>query len=382
MNNRLEELDSLRGLAAITVMLNHFIMVLPILSDSNNTFVTLIKNTPLHFFWAGHEAVILFFILSGFVLSLPFLRNTNTSYTRYLFKRFCRIYIPYVVAITFAILLCSIFSREGIGNLSDWFNIAWTDEITLSGIFNHLFMIGDYKNFQYNPVIWSLIHEIRISLIFPFIMLIVLRLTWKKSLAVAVLLTLTGFAGIKVSEIYFGYINYGGSIFDSVYYSSMFVVGALLAKHLHELKIIVGKVRKWNPLLITIALLSYTYTWWFFPNNNLFHVRFVNEWVTVLGVVIFILMSLVSQKASLFLTSRICTFFGEISYSLYLWHAIVLLTIINGWYGEVRLGYLLLIAGILSILVATVSYKFIEEPSIKLGRFKYSRVYKEKKIVS
>ncbi|WP_391557554.1 hypothetical protein [Robertmurraya sp.] len=51
MNQRYVELDSLRGIAATTVVLSHIAIVLPELYVFNK-----FKNTPFHIFWAGHEA--------------------------------------------------------------------------------------------------------------------------------------------------------------------------------------------------------------------------------------------------------------------------------------------------------------------------------------
>lgn len=67
MNSRFDQIDSIRGLAALSVVISHLSLVIP-----NVYIVQKLKNTPLHIFWAGHEAVILFFILSGFVLALPY----------------------------------------------------------------------------------------------------------------------------------------------------------------------------------------------------------------------------------------------------------------------------------------------------------------------
>ncbi|MEH7247503.1 acyltransferase family protein, partial [Neobacillus niacini] len=76
MSNRLEELDSLRGIASLTVVIHHTLLTLPIFlaahqhEQINSTIVKIFTNSPLHIIWGGHEAVILFFVLSGFVLSL------------------------------------------------------------------------------------------------------------------------------------------------------------------------------------------------------------------------------------------------------------------------------------------------------------------------
>jgi peptidoglycan/LPS O-acetylase OafA/YrhL len=61
-------------------------------------------------------------------------------------------------------------------------------------------------------------------------------------------------------------------------------------------------------------------------------------------------------------------FLGEISYSLYLWHFIVLLFCVHLLYGKMPLWAIICLALILSIAVSRCSYRWIELPSMNLGR--------------
>src|SRR5215468_722575 len=122
MSRRFEELDSLRGLAAVTVVLNHHLNVLPSVFDktayvSDQWLLAAIKHSPLHILWAGHEAVVFFFVISGFVLALPYFKR-DLAYTPFIFKRVSRIYLPYIVAVGVAMLAATLFSRGGIAALS------------------------------------------------------------------------------------------------------------------------------------------------------------------------------------------------------------------------------------------------------------------------
>ncbi|WP_144023683.1 hypothetical protein MHI37_02180 [Paenibacillus sp. FSL H8-0548] len=64
---RYEELDSLRGLAALAVMIGHFLLVFAPIAQNTSDLgfldypLNLFKYTPLHAVWGGHEAVIMFF---------------------------------------------------------------------------------------------------------------------------------------------------------------------------------------------------------------------------------------------------------------------------------------------------------------------------------
>lgn len=77
-----EKLDALRGIAALIVVSGHFAAMLHpgmVFGNSGSgTWEFLFSSTPLHLFVSGHFAVCLFFILSGFVLSV----NTLAPGTR------------------------------------------------------------------------------------------------------------------------------------------------------------------------------------------------------------------------------------------------------------------------------------------------------------
>lgn len=72
MIKRIGELDSIRGLAALIVLFHHMYQDL----NNNTRFPPIIfRYSPLRVLTNGHASVIMFFILSGFVLSLPFLKG-------------------------------------------------------------------------------------------------------------------------------------------------------------------------------------------------------------------------------------------------------------------------------------------------------------------
>lgn len=85
---RVGQLDSLRGIAAMTVVWHHWHAA---------TEVQMVRWYMVPFF-AGHEAVILFFVLSGYVLSLPTWTKRTAAYPEYLVRRVSRIYLPYLAA--------------------------------------------------------------------------------------------------------------------------------------------------------------------------------------------------------------------------------------------------------------------------------------------
>jgi peptidoglycan/LPS O-acetylase OafA/YrhL len=370
MGKRYEELDALRGVAALTVVFNHFLNVIPVVLNANlvtsSTMMKLLKFSPFHILWAGHEAVVLFFILSGFVLALPFKNGSFVSYKNFVIKRFCRIYIPYIASICTAILLKKIVSRNGIEDLGGWFNIAWTSKITIKDIFSHAILIDDFKNYIFNPVIWSLIHEFRVSLIFPILILFIIKFNWK---TVMVLFIITAVAGYELKMKYLIQVSpdYGSSVGDTMIYVFMFVIGALLAFNKEKLQRLFDTKLK-NALWAMLSIFLYTYPWWFFNGKLSIHGQLTNEWISTVGACIFVMLSLNSKTTSKFLQKRPLKFLGRISYSLYLFHSIVLLTMLNIFYGYAPVWLVLVVTLPISIIVAWIAYKYLEKPSIQLGR--------------
>ena len=127
MIKRYEELDSLRGIAALIVLFCHLLFIFPSIGDNLNAKFGIV----LSILWDGHSAVIIFFVLSGFVLSLPFYKDNKPNYIRYLIKRICRIYVPYISVIIIAILTKMVLDSklDTIPHLSGWG--LWNIEISL-----------------------------------------------------------------------------------------------------------------------------------------------------------------------------------------------------------------------------------------------------------
>ena len=164
---RYEQLDSLRGCAALSVLAFHYVTRFNI----SKKFAFITQRTPLRLFCAGHEPVILFFVLSGFVLSLPYLSKRSVPYHNYVLKRVFRIYAAYFVMLVFAVPLRGLLYSGGISGLSENFNNGWLPPADdTEAVLAHMLLIGEFDAIHYNGVVWTLTHEMRISLLFPFLM--------------------------------------------------------------------------------------------------------------------------------------------------------------------------------------------------------------------
>ncbi|MEI4801152.1 acyltransferase [Bacillus sp. FJAT-51639] len=372
---RIDELDSLRGLAAVTVMLSHYFLIFPVFlsAEGNNIGVNLLKYSPLHILWAGHEAVILFFILSGLVLTIPFINNEKTNYGEYVLKRIFRIYIPYIVAVLVAIIARTLFYSGPKQGLSEWFNGLWNHGFEYKLFFEHLFFIGSFNNVAYDPVLWSLIHEMRISLVFPLIVYVVKKYKWKKSICIAIVCSLIG---IVLTKLLNSRLNIDVDYFMTLHYTSMFIIGSILAINLN--KILQNKfIIKFRFYLLLIGILIYTYRWWFFPKKVPLHVEIIGDWMIVFGVVSLI-CALLTDPFSSIMKYRPLLFLGKISYSLYLYHALVMLILVHLMYNYLNIYVILFISIIGSLLVASLAQYFIERNAMKIGKSLSLKKYKLK----
>ncbi|MCI2257061.1 acyltransferase [Domibacillus sp. PGB-M46] len=370
MNQRIEQLDSIRGLAAFVVFMCHLPLI-PILKDE----LSISGNIALRASGLvnGHGSVILFFVLSGFVLSIPFFNKKEIDYTPYLIKRIFRIYTPYLVAITFAIILSQLFWNIKVDEIGKW--PLWETPLNLNLIIEHIYLIGNIHSEPFNGVIWSLIHELRISLIFPFVLLLVNRLDWKLNVIVCCFLSevsgLNNVFGFQVSNGY--HITY----FHTIHYLSIFILGALLAKHRTEiLSFYYTKSVSIKCTFLIISFLMYNlsetltgliYRLTEYKIISVYSLMIV-EYGMALGSLGILLTAIGSSKISKVLMKRPISFLGKISYSLYLYHLPVLKACIYLFHKILPIWVICVVAVPLVLIVSSLSWYCIENPSMKLGK--------------
>jgi peptidoglycan/LPS O-acetylase OafA/YrhL len=150
---RLQELDSLRGLASLTVVWHHWIWI----------FRDAVVPWYILPFVSGHEAVILFFVLSGFVLSLGLPVTSPAQYIAFALRRIGRIYLPFVAAVALSGVGCVLFLGRSLP-LADWYYTTWHEPVTLAIVLKELTLS---PTLTLNPSLWSLGYEMVISLLFP-----------------------------------------------------------------------------------------------------------------------------------------------------------------------------------------------------------------------
>jgi peptidoglycan/LPS O-acetylase OafA/YrhL len=363
---RIATLDSVRGLAALSVVTVHGLTVYPTFRYLNHSsFGWIVTRTPLVLFYAGHEAVILFFVLSGFVLALPYLSERPPTYPIFVIRRICRIYLPYLAALCIALAARSLVTIHPVAGTERWFGFYWSVDPNIGNVVGYILMTGFSHHENIDPAVWTLIHEMRISLIFPVLFWLTARLSPAAYLP--------GFLAASILCAVATSVHSPGpdpdaqqmtlrTFLDTGCYVWFFVLGIWLARHRKRIGELCGR---WSLPAVIVALALYCVRFEFSTEGNV--VDYL-DYVVGFGAALFIAIAIGSKPAKTILTLRPCLFLGHISYSLYLIHPIVLLTMIYGLAQVTGPVPVLIAFPFVSIGAAYLMMRYVEISSQELGR--------------
>ncbi len=342
---RIPQLDALRGIAAVTVVCHHWWAIC--------------RSGPPPWIFrplvTGREAVILFFVLSGFVLSLPVWNKRQAPYPEYLLRRIFRIYVPFVFALVLSALGCLVFYGRQLP-LTSFYYTTWQTPLTAALFARELLMP---THSVLNGAIWSLRYEMELSILFPFLCLFLLRTgrwSW-------LILTI----GLRAGEYLLVHNHYAANIAVTnfarfLYYSIFFIVGATLARERITLARLLSRIPRpilW--ILLLAALGSYCNTMFAHstvPASDLF---------TTLGAAAMILL-VQDPRLTLGLNSSVPQYLGRISYSMYLVHYTVLFAVFDLAFPGIPLLSIAILCGAATWLVSHLFCIWIEEPAHAAGK--------------
>ena len=312
---RVTQLDAIRGIAAVTVVCHHW-WAISQFHPPPWIFLPLIT---------GREAVILFFVLSGYVLSLPIWSGRQVPYPEYIIRRTFRIYIPFVFALALSALCCRIFYGTHLP-LTSFYQTTWQTPLTASLFTRELLMP---PNSVLNGAIWSLRYEMEVSIIFPFLCAFLLRTGRYSWLVLCILLRA---AEWSLVHGYFGGPNIAAiNLARFFYFSIFFIIGATLARERATLAHRVSLIPRpalWAFFLLGICLYCNTmFAHTSVPTSDLF---------TILGASAIIIL-VQDPRLKLGLNSAIPQYLGRISYSMYLVHYTVLFAVFDLAYPKISI---------------------------------------------
>lgn len=362
---RLLALDGLRGLSAVVVLLSHVLLTFPAFAAavyatnvqmSTGTVEWFVTYTPLHILWAGHEAVFVFFVLSGLVLTLPAIKGSGYSWRAYYPKRLIRLYVPVAGAVAFGVGMVLLVPRNNATDLGAWLQ-ARPAEVTWSGAIKDLVLvIGPSR--LISPL-WSLQWEMLFSLLLP--------------LYVVFATVRAGSAWLKAALIFASICL--GVVCNSQFltYMAMFAAGSLVAREIDHLRRALTKLKATHWYLLGgLALVLATARWTltlFAPND------FVSNLSTIpafLGCLLLVIIASFCPGTQRPLQSGPLQWIGKISFSLYLTHEPIVIA--SAFiFGRNNPGLVPLVAIPIAFVVALLFYKFIEAPSHALSVYAGNR---------
>ena len=365
---RFEALDALRGLAALSVLLGHLLMFLVTRFEST-AVVRLIAHTPLAVVISSIQAVRFFFVLSGFVLTVSYLRGPPRP-VAFIVRRVLRIYPAYLVAILIAFIAAAVLYPTPPPALSGLFRVYWRTPASPHDMLQHLLMAVPWPRNVYDPPIWSLGIEMRMSIVLPLLVTVVRR--WSPARLLALVLV---FAGAEHTWHWARGVPDEGLDYPTVYYLSMFVLGIGLALYRQPL---LARLRalsaRGRVVLLGVAWLTYSYPYWMLQGVPRWHVWWLDDGLVVIGSALALIVTLGSQRLTDLLRRQPFLWLGRVSYSLYLWHVIVILGLGYTLSHRVADVPLTLLAVVLSAAVAEASYRWIERPYMRMGRLLTERL--------
>ena len=338
------EIDGLRAIAVLSVIFYH-----------TGFFIF-----DYELFKGGFIGVDIFFVISGYLISLIILKELN-KFGSFSFKKFYERRIRRILPPLLVVMLVSFpFS---------WFYLLPINFIDYSK--SILYSIGFSSNYFFwssgfsygdtntslKPFLhtWSLSVEEQFYIIFPLILLFSFKYLQKYLILI---LTLGFFISLFIAE-YASKTLPNANFYFIISRGWELVAGAILS----YFEIRLGqrsKQKKLNFILPTLGLILIFYSIIFF-DDEMFHPSFYTL-IPVIGICLIIWFSDKNEPITKLLSSKLFVYIGLISYSLYLWHYPVLVFDSITEFSEDNFFKKILI-GFIILLLSIFSYYFIEKPS-------------------
>lgn len=339
-----KNLDGLRALAALAVMVAHFFDV------------ERIPNSPLFVKLAqmGNSGVSLFFVLSGFVITRILLntvksekyflnfygRRTLRIFPLYYFSLLCYNYVPYLL---------------GIKPLGD-FNKQW---------YHYLYLQNFARTFGWNfdgpGHFWSLAVEEHFYLIWPTLVLIAYTVNKNRLLLISFLIMIFSLA-LRFLMLKDGYEI---DVFTFTRIDQL-ALGCILA--IIEYKGILERMNNKIFLLaivLGIVFVGVSSTFGHFYINLFKHNAYG---ILYFGIIGYCLTTDSSKFFNVFLTSAPMQYLGKISYGLYIWHILAML-LLEHYMKSINLTVDFSIMVVLTIILSTASYYVLELKFLTLKKY-------------
>jgi peptidoglycan/LPS O-acetylase OafA/YrhL len=342
---RVAPLDGLRGIAALVVLMHHALLLTPTFFAAYSGTAESgphrgewwLTHTPMHLLWAGDEAVLVFFVLSGLVLALPAMRWDRQGWLGYFVRRIPRLYVPVWGSLVLATALAWAVPRAP---LPGTFLPETATGPTLGRLLGDAVLLMGPSGL--NGPLWSLRLEVIFSLLLPvYVVLALVLRRW--------LLPITGAALVVTAG--------GFAIGDPMAaYLPVFAVGVALAVEWDRIGAFVRSTHSWRGVLLLVVAGLLLVNRWLVPSP-------LSTSLTVVGAALLVLAFGWSPPARRFGASRVVQHLGRLSFSLYLVHWPVVVTVALVLRSEAPMTLQVSVGVVVSLVVAELFHRLVEGPS-------------------
>lgn len=376
MITKLSYLEALRGCAALIVVMTHFAAAFTPFAvfgppyEPHYAFEHLLTSTPLSLTVAGHFAVCLFFVLSGYVLSLPYVggesERKNDSLVAAIIKRPIRLGGLVMTTMFLSVVLSEsgMYHNQTASSISGsqpWFSNFFSEALYHSP--KELVcaaLLPFSEGYIYNPPLWTIEKELYGSFL-TYGFLILFRQSKLRFLAYLAAITLFR------DSLYHGFLV--GILVADFQKSNPAIWLSLMRTHLWAIVLVLGIFFASVPNYSESSKsTSWVYSW-------LPEIQFVGGGYAMLGATFFFLGVLLSQKIQRVLAGTALTFLGKVSFAVYAVHFLVLASVTSWLFVCLRpyidYGPALLIAAacyfVVTLLVGILLTSCIDEPITRLA---------------
>lgn len=350
LKNSIFELEGLRFFSILLVVIQHF-------SERINRYgnFKFDENTIEHqfsyFLSRGTIGVYIFFAISGYVLTLPWIKENSdlkSNYKSFIFRRFSRIEPPYLIWMSVFFLLLVFYSNLPFVELAKHY--------ICSLLYIHNIVYQDHSII--NPVAWSLEVELQFYLLAPFIV----KAFWCiKNINYRLISIISIIIAFQIIQYYFGWWHFPNKI-TLLGALPHFLVGILMV-NIITLKVINIKKSYIYDVAFIVSWIMLSYLWSTeLLKNILFNL--------LLSVLIFSAFN--SLLVNRFLKFRFVVIIGGMCYSIYLTHLpfiefVFQKLLVN--YHTINYSLYFIVSLIVTISIISVisifSFLFIEKPFMK-----------------
>jgi peptidoglycan/LPS O-acetylase OafA/YrhL len=370
-SRRLSSLDGLRGIAALVVLVHHSLLLIPAflapyrmpVPSAYGDAAWWLTYTPVHLLWDGGVAVTVFFVLSGFVLCLPFAQGRASKWSAYYPQRLLRLYIPVWAAVAFACATIVVFPHAAPELVTGWV-AGHPQELNITSVINDLTLFRS-PGFS-NSALWTLKWEVVFSLLLP--VYVIFGGRWLRGWPVKICLVL----GLLLAGALVGPADRPYQM-GALYQLPVFALGAVLAFRWNDIGPRLDNLRR-GPLigLWMLAVLSLSSYWLAYAPGAYAGQAYVVAATRVAqaaGAVLLLALSARTGLWSNLLSTRGIRWLGSRSFSLYLIHEPIMvaagsLAALSG----VPVGSVIPGAIVVALIMTEIFFRLVERPSHRIAR--------------